>query len=313
MTFINRITYFLLVFFSLLFFLAAVGWYAYCPHYFPRVPDGYFQEIEFDGQARFYDGKSGNFSESKKIKAVQNTEIKEKKKNILEMANIFEIRDDQGRDIFRVEKDFFVDQKSGAVKNGNDGTKKEGEFFVSRNTGKNEDLVIWLANYDADVRMRFIGIEKIEELTVYHYRYQPDAFSKKIEAADFIRNAEGLPDIEEAAIESRIDLWIEPITGYLADMKEESSVYSYKKASGEKTTPILEFTLSIEEERAEKIIKEIGSARKQYSIFSIIIPVSLILCSFFFYSLQIFKLKWSLIFLFFSSLVIFSAAANYLK
>lgn len=126
--------------------------------------------------------------------------------------------------------------------------KETGYLFAPRGIAKYTSFVHQYAPYDSPATMRYIGQESLHGLPVYVY----DAtFSK----ANHIPAPGSTAPNEALEYQPQIKLWIEPTTGWLVKLQEDTTVYSYNTATGERIAPVRHMAASFTESSVRQNIE----------------------------------------------------------
>ena len=139
----------------------------------------------------------------------------------------FEVKTPEGRSIISIERRYGVNRKTGAHTEGGD--RERNGFLFGPHPSTTDGFVYWHVNFDSPINMQFVKSTLIEGLEVYHYHGQ-----FKVDQSKELAHLEGVNQDQGIIVEGDLDLFIEPLSGYLVNYKDRASAWFYDLHSGEK-------------------------------------------------------------------------------
>ena len=95
-------------------------------------------------------------------------------------------------------------------------------------------------NYDVGATMRFVSAEKIRDIPVYHYR--SDYSDSVVDQTSSLTDLPLVPEERGVVLEPKLEVWIEPYSGFLLKYKDETIASYYDIESGEELFPWNKFS-----------------------------------------------------------------------
>src|SRR3990167_1022941 len=214
-----------------------------------KIPNNFFYTAELLSIDNFYDEKLQQYEGEHISKTKFIYEVQEVKPNYLIISNIFDVRKLSGIPIFSVKRIYTINPYTGEHISDTLERNRQGYLFGPRYANK-KDFNYWHVNYDTKALLKFVNKEKIEGLTVYHYeaRY----------TADQTKNLSYLPRVpKERGITTDVvlQLWIEPISGWLVKYQDNTVAYYYDIKTGEKLFPWNNFSNQYAQISIERQVK----------------------------------------------------------
>lgn len=185
-----------------------------------KIPDTFSYTAEILSVDNFYDEHIKKFEGWHFSKTDFSYKVIAKNPSYLMIKNSFNIRDISEQPIFSTSRLYYIDPYNGEHVS-IDKEHRIGYLFAPRYLNK-KNFTYWHVNYNAPAQMKFVNVEKIYGLSVDHYQAQY--------AVEQPSNLRILPSLSKnRGIRNTIflQLWIEPISGWLVKYQDNSFAYYY--------------------------------------------------------------------------------------
>lgn len=149
----------------------------------------------------------------------------------LTIENYFNVSTLSNRPIASFVRHYYINPKTGQHVAPIGKRQRAGYLFAPRYVGT-KPFTYWHVNYDAPAQMHFIKREKIAGLTVSRYQ--------ALYTADQTKNLTYLPLVPSqrgVITKVNLQLWIEPVSGWLVKYQDNSIAYFYDRKTGAILSP----------------------------------------------------------------------------
>ncbi|PIR74089.1 MAG: hypothetical protein COU35_04595 [Candidatus Magasanikbacteria bacterium CG10_big_fil_rev_8_21_14_0_10_47_10] len=190
--------------------------------------------------------------------------------------------------IFSVEREYGVNAKTGAHTAGYGDKDRQGYLFAPRGLSKGETFTYWHTNYDGPARMIFLKEESLFGLRVF--RYESDYRNVRIDQSNELQYLPGVPEQRGVEVDPHVEVWVEPITGYLVKFADHSTAYYYDRASGDRVSPWNSFSNSYTDASVEKQVTNAKKRKALVILVHTVAPLSMAILGFVFLLIGIYFL-----------------------
>jgi putative ABC transport system substrate-binding protein len=246
---------FICIFFALLTIYIWIFWIA--PE-FKKIPDNFSYSANILSLDDFYNEQSKEFEGKHVSKTTFTYKVLSKTSSYLIINNSFEVSKLSGQPIFSVSRLYYVNPYDGRHVNIRGKPKRSG-YLYAPHYAKREPFNYWHINYNAPALMKFVNVESIYGLKVYHYqaRYEAD------QTADLTYLPE-VPEKRGIRTEINLQLWIEPISGWLIKYQDNTIAYFYDKKTGVKIAPWNRFSNRYTQNSIQKKVEQAKQIKRRY-------------------------------------------------
>ncbi len=241
-----------------------LGWLHGIVPWLEQLPADFQYEAELASYDNLYDEKLNDFAGENRSITRFFYEAAGQSGGVLTIKNSIEVHGLTGNKIFAVERRYGIDVHTGQHVQGSGDRDRGGYLFAPRHLHKGESFTYWHANYDGPAHMKFANEETLFGLPVYRYETRYEGV-----IIDQTKNLGFLPDVGKTRgvrVEPYLQVWIEPLTGYMVKYKDDSVAYFYDLKTGEQLQTWNHFRNSYMNESVLKHV-ELATAEKMNSIF----------------------------------------------
>jgi len=204
-----------------------------------KLPADFSYEADVLSIDNFYDEAKNDFSGEARSVTKFSYEVLGEKDGVLTIKNVFDVRTVTGDPIFAVERLYGIDPKTGEHVAGYGDKDRVGYLFAPKGLKYGEPFTYWHINYDGPAHMQFAGEEVINGLKVYRYESRYEGVD-----IDQTQNLTFLPGVGVTRginLDPYLQLWIEPVTGYLVKYKDATTAYYYDLQTKQRLHPWNQF------------------------------------------------------------------------
>lgn len=222
--------------FGLLAVLCIPFWLLFLAPYFEKFPNHFFYSADILSLDNFYDESAKKFQGEHISKTLFSYKTTAHQKQYMTIENKFAVRTLNNKPIISVTREYFIDPHTGQLLSKNLSYLPNTYLFGPRYAQK-KGYFNWHINYDVPAPLTFVGEEKIDGLTVYHY--------KAHYLADQTVHLSYLPLVpEKRAVKTDVllQLWIEPISGWLIKYQDNTQAFYYDIKTGARIAPWNKFS-----------------------------------------------------------------------
>ncbi|MAZ40501.1 hypothetical protein CL654_00060 [bacterium] len=228
---------------SLLFFVAALAWYSFVAPELLRLPQGFNYQTEVLSLDNFYDEEEGRYLGDQRSVTRFSYDVIDEVDDVYIIDNVFSVQTPEGDPIFSTSQQYGINPVTQEHVPGYGNRDRKGYLFAPRNLKEGEPFTYWHINYDGPAELTYVGKEVLSGVETYHY----ESFYEGV-PIDQTENLSGLPGVPEERgiiVEPHLELWIEPITGYLVKYQDDTIAYYYDQETKEKIAPWNHFKNSL--------------------------------------------------------------------
>lgn len=242
-----------------------------------KIPDNFSYTADILSLDNFYDETAKKFEGEHISKTIFSYQVVQHTSNLLIIKNVFDVRKLSNQKIFAVDRYYYVNPYNGKHVKYDNQELRSGYLFAPRYVNKH-DFYYWHVNYDAPALMKYVNTEKIYGLDVYHYQAHYEA-----DQTENLHNLPGVPAQRGIKADVVLQLWIEPVSGWLVKYQDNTLAFYYDIKTGKIISPWNSFsnrytqTSIHNQERIAKILK-LKILATDY-----IVPILLICVSGFYY------------------------------
>jgi len=153
------------------------------------------------------------------------------------VQTMLDVRDLDGQRLASISRSLTLSQKTGALAGETSGGKPV-YLFAPRYIHKAQDFMGTYALYNEPARMHFVGKDMLYGVTVYHYK------AEYLHGSTPIQNAIPTPNIPaglKVVYHPNVQLWIEPTSGWLIKIADDTTVDLADAHSGKTIAPYNHF------------------------------------------------------------------------
>lgn len=196
-----------------------------------KLPDDFNYLAKVKSTDNFYDSVSQTYTGE--VQSITNFRFSttSKQDDILTVENFFDVRKPNGEQIISLSRNYGIDAVTGKHVAGRGDKDRTGYLFAPKNLSK-QDFEYWHINYDQPVTMKYQQEEELFGLKTYHYQTSFTA-----DQTDALKN---LPDVgitKGVSVDVKLELWIEPVTGWLVKYEDHSIAYYYDLSTKARLSP----------------------------------------------------------------------------
>ena len=149
--------------------------------------------------------------------------------------------------------------------------QRHGYLFAPSYASK-QPFYYWHVNYDAPAKMNYVNTESMNGLTTYHY----EAFFSADQTAN-LTDLPGVPNQRGILTKVHLQLWIEPISGWLVQYQDNSIASFYDKKTRHLLYPWNQFSNRYTVNSTEKKVKEATYLKWKYLGIDFGVPTLIVL------------------------------------
>lgn len=274
--------------------LAIPVWSLWIGPYFTQLSANFSYQANLLSLDNFYNPKAKKFEGEHISKTRFSYRVITKKKNYLLIENSFSVRTLSNKPIFSVTRLYSIDPYHlSHIKTMYD--QRIGYLFGPR-FQKKKSFLYWHVNYNSPALMQYANEENIGGLKVYHYiaHYQADQ-------TENLRNLPGVSNKYGIRTFVTLNLWLEPISGWLVKYDDNAIAYFYDNKNGQLVYPWNKFSNRYSPISIEAQVKQATCLKYKTLLLYIGVPVILALLAIIFLNLSFFsrvlketKISWDL-------------------
>jgi CHASE1-domain containing sensor protein len=179
---------------------------------------------------------------------------------MVEVESNFESNALNGRPASAASQTYQVDPRTG--KYASDGSASEASYlFAPRHIQKETSFRYRHIAYEAPVRMDYADQETLFGLNAYRY----ESNFRDAARVELTNPSRAVPEGEGVLYTPRIQLWIEPTTGWLLKYEEDTTLSYFDRATGERLRPYHTFTNVFTEESVRQHVQYARTIKQRIS------------------------------------------------
>jgi len=247
-----------------------------------KIPDSLYYEASVISRDNFYDEGTREFQGEQLSKTRFGFVATSKDKGVLLVKNFFDVRTIAGEKIFIVERIYGINPQDGTHVPGFGDRDRSGFLFAPRHATRGK-FTYWHINYDTPAELEYQGEEHIFGLPVYRYKGNITA-----DQTANLGHLPGVPEVRGVNLDIQLELWIEPVSGWLVKYQDHTTAYYYDKKTGQRLYPWNKFSNTYTESSVRSQIELAQASRDKIQIVQSILPalgglvvVTLLLLTFF--------------------------------
>lgn len=218
-----------------------------------RMPSTFSYHAEVLSIDNLYDSDEKKFQGPQISKTAFNIQTFWMFKNTSSIRLTFDVHSISGKQIFSAERYYFINPLNGQHLKGVGDKDREGYLFGPHYASR-AGFDYWHVNYDTPAHMKYVGKEKIYGLTVYHYQ------SKfRVDQSENLSYLSGVPDKFAIKSDVVLDIWIEPVSGWLVKYQDNTQANYYDAKTGALVEPWNKFSNHYTE---SSILEQVDNATK---------------------------------------------------
>ena len=224
----SKLTFVIYTIFTILIIFVWTHWFA--PE-LKKLPDNFSYTANILSLDNFYDEAVQQFEGQHISKTTFSFEVIAKNPAYLTIQNSFTVSKLSGKPIFAVSRLYFIDPRQASHVAVRHEEERSGYLFAPHYVEK-QPFTYWHINYDAPAQMQYVNEDKINGLTVYHYiaHYTADQTAN-------LTYLPGVPKVRGIKTDVALQLWVEPVTGWLVKYQDNTLAYYYDIKTGKLLNP----------------------------------------------------------------------------
>jgi PAS domain S-box-containing protein len=240
-----------------------------------KLPDDFTYNAKISSIDNFFSEDAGVYLGEQYSVSEFNLGIKEVKDDVLILKNSFEVKTQTGDLIFAVDREYGINSKTMMHEPGFGDKDRNGYLFGPKNIKNKKSFEYWHINYDAPAKMEFVDSENILGLETYHYRTKYE--DQVLDQTSNLTNLPGVPETRGVRLDTVLDIWIEPVTGYLIKYQDSSVANYYDIKTGEIIAPWNSFSNTLLEESVFEHVQIAQDQKLNKQLLGLYLPVILLI------------------------------------
>lgn len=236
----------------------AIFWRLTLTPFFLKIPENFSYSARLVSLDNFYDEKTGTFKGDERSVTSLSYQVNAVRHNIRDIKNTFSVRTVSGDPIFNVTRLYAINASTLKHDEHGGDRPRTGYLFAPRHLRKGQSFIYWHVNYDAPAQMRYVGEENIFGLTVFHYH--SDYQGERVDQSANLNFLPGVPEKRGVEVEPQLDVWIEPVSGYLVKYQDRTQAYFYDRATHARLNP---WNIFFNGFTHQSVVEHIAKARTQ--------------------------------------------------
>lgn len=185
----------------------------------------------------------------------------------------FDVSTPEGVPIISLSRVYGIDRKTRMHNPEAGDRERHGYMFAPRFLTEDSTFDYWHINYDGPATMHFVEREVIYGVETFHFRSTYDGVT--IDQTANLTNLPGVPEERGVVLEPTLDIWVEPVSGFLVKYRDDTYAYYYDIETGEKIAPWNHFQNVYSEESVAAMAIQGLERRYQVSLAYIYVPYAL--------------------------------------
>ena len=196
-----------------------------------RFDHEFSYEAILDSEDNLYDASTGAFTGDQPTRTKFTYTAEEIEADHLIIRNDFEVTTLGGQKLFTASRHYGINPITGAHTPDYGDRDRAGYLFAPRNWNS-RTFTYWHVNYDTPVQMELQGEEQLYGLTVRRY----EAHFRADQTAE-LAHLQQLPAGRGIDLDVDLQLWIEPVSGWLVKSEDHATGYFYDRESKQRLSP----------------------------------------------------------------------------
>lgn len=238
---------------TILLFLSIAIWFWWVAPEIKKIPKNFSYQADILSLDNLFDEKEHQFIGEEISKTNFSYKIILSNSNLYVIKNLFDVHKQSNELIFSTERTYYINPYTSQHLTSSDQANKPIYLFGPRYADKNGFYYIHV-NYNVPVLLKFVNKEIIDDLTVYHYHASFSA-----DQSNDLKNVASSD--REIITDVNLNIWIEPISGWLIKYQDNSIAWFYDKKTHTRLNPWNKFSNRYTESSIEDQIK-IGRQHK---------------------------------------------------
>ena len=244
---------------------AAPLWIWFLAPQFTGIPQNFSYTADIVSLDNFYNEETKQYSGETRSVTKFSYDVVGSSGGALIVRNTFDVRTVMNKNIFKVERLYAIDSRTGKHVAGFGDRNRSGYLFAPRHLKKGESFTYWHINYDGPAHMTFAGEEAIDGLPVFRYETRYEGV--RIDQTKNLEILPGVGTVRGVEIEPSLQIWIEPISGTMVKYRDDTVAYFYDLKTGRRLNPWNHFSNTY---TARSIMEHVEEA-KQAKMYSLVI------------------------------------------
>lgn len=245
--------------------------------YFTQLSADFTYSVDIISLDNFYDEEADAFSGDRRSVSTFTYSAVELEGRTLDIENTFDVRTISGDPIISIKREYQVDSYSW-INNTEEIESNQSIYLFGPHLKSTQDTFLYRhVNYDDPFEMHLVGTESIEGISLNHYKGKVT-----VDQTANLTQLPGVPDKRGISTDGELELWIEPVTGWLVKYIDNGSAYYYDQQTKERLNPWNKFSnrftkSSIEEQVAKAKTMRLAVFAITYGIPALVALLGLLL------------------------------------
>lgn len=258
---------------TILFLVVVASWFMFVAPILLKLPSNFRYDADVVSVDNFYDPELKTFKGEQYSKTKFYYEVIANNQYYLDIRNVFEVQTVDFKTVFKAEPVYKVDSITGVVVNGSN--SNESYLFAPRNLKRNQSFDYRHVTSTEPLTMKYDSEEYLYGLKVYKYKKDN---SKPFDQTQFLTFHQDVGITKGVELISDVNLWIEPITGYVVKIEDFSTDYYYfDLKTREKLYPYNKFLNTYSEESVKSHAQKALYQKTKSIIVLYVVPITLLL------------------------------------
>lgn len=224
-----------------------------------KLPGDFSYKADIVSVDDFYDEAAGDFRGEQFSKTDFSYRVVAHDGDRLTIRNVFDVRTQAGEPIFRTERLYGIDARTGMHLAGLGDEERQGYLFAPRGLKRGEPFTYWHVNYDGPAHMTFVQEETLYGLKVFVYETRYEGV--RIDQTKDLGFLPGVGVTRGVELDPHLRLWVEPTTGRVVKHEDETTAYFYDLTTHERLHPWNRFKNTYVEESLPDIVASIKALK----------------------------------------------------
>ena len=244
---------------------AYFGWVTYVTPIILKVPHDFSYAADLVSVDNFFDENENEFSGEKYSNSSFSYKVVSYEKDIAKIQNNFEVKSFGGKKIFAASPVYGIDTKTWKHVKGYGDKDRDGYLFAPRGLKKDQTFKFWYVSTSVGADMRFVREENLYGLKVYKFE---KTSTDPVDQTEFFTHLKGVPEERGVKLVNRLNIWVEPVSGYVVKQEEFSDdYYFFDQQTGKRISTYNKFSNVYSE---KSIIAHVNQARtEKYKILAL--------------------------------------------
>lgn len=242
-----------------------------------KIPSDFSLKAELFSVDNFFDSEKNDFKGEEISKSLLTINVSFVQEDVLLLDTVFDVETLSGEQIFRAEKQFGVDAKTGKNVPGYGDQDREGFFLFPKHAEK-KSYTFWHYSFTKPVLLDFVGEEILHNLQVYHY-------TGSLAEQKGIHQWEVGIVPEDTLIFSKVqvNVWIEPTSGYFVKLRDTGETFYHDPVTKQMLFPKNKYSNTFADDTIANQVLRAYRQKQSIILYEQLIPILLGMIAFAFF------------------------------